>query len=337
MNADLEKGKFSNANVSVPISRITAERRQGNDAPAHNEEEDYARLSMINSNHRRRSPDRRISEGSPRSLRRRGTARTVNFDGSVRYGGDEAQTGEEETQSREKALEKNLLDHFIESIFMTLDPKPGIPGKGLVISLAGLQRMRLRKLQADLSNRVMEMHFNHNMPGDWEFLLKEYTQAVRDYDFIKTCVDRPDDPFIIASRRKLEAGILTFELLNFPRPEIPDSHGKDWSTIDIPPGTQKDTFGRGDLSQQAKLRALIKRVAMAVFSGLFLLAPMWIMVLHPTTYTGLVLTTVFTFAFAIVMAVVLRGDSTIAVMSSTAAYAAVLVVFVGTTTGPGSN
>lgn len=93
MNADLEKGKFSGAGVSVPVSRITAERRQGNDAPAHNEEEDHVRLSMIDSNHRRRSPGRRISEGSPRSLRRRGTARTVNFDGSVRYGNDEAQTG----------------------------------------------------------------------------------------------------------------------------------------------------------------------------------------------------------------------------------------------------
>lgn len=163
---------------------------------------------------------------------------------------------------------------------------------------------------------------------------------MRDYDFIKTCVDQPDDPFIIASQRTLEAEILTFELQNFPRPENPDSHGEDWSIIDIPPGTQKDTYSRGNLWQQAKqakLRALIKRVAMAIFSGLFLLAPMWIMVLHPTTYTGLVLTTVFTFAFAIVMAVVLRGDSTIAVMSSTAAYAAVLVVFVGTTTGPGNN
>lgn len=62
---------------------------------------------------------------------------------------------------------------------------------------------------------------------------------------------------------------------------------------------------------------------------------MWLMVLHRTLYTALVSTTVFVVIFALAMALFLDGLKD--VLSSTAAYSVVLVVFVGLTvpnTGP---
>ena len=77
-----------------------------------------------------------------------------------------------------------------------------------------------------------------------------------------------------------------------------------------------------------------QRLAMAAVGAAFLIAPMWLMVLHNTLYTALVSTTVFVMVFGLVMA--LRLDKLMDVMSATAAYAAVLVVFVGlTTSAPG--
>jgi hypothetical protein len=54
------------------------------------------------------------------------------------------------------------------------------------------------------------------------------------------------------------------------------------------------------------------------------------MVMHKTHYTALASTTVFVSVFGLMMALVL--DKLMDVLSSTAAYAAVLVVFVGLNT-----
>ena len=62
---------------------------------------------------------------------------------------------------------------------------------------------------------------------------------------------------------------------------------------------------------------------------------MWLMVLwFNTLYTSLIATTLFVALFGLLMASVL--EKPIDVMSSTAAYAAVLVVFVGLTTSKSS-
>jgi hypothetical protein len=77
-------------------------------------------------------------------------------------------------------------------------------------------------------------------------------------------------------------------------------------------------------------RSLHGRFGMAAVGGAFLIAPMWLMVLHRTLYTGLVSTTVFVIFFGIVMAFFIEKG--LDVMTTTAAYAAVLVVFVGLNT-----
>lgn len=71
-----------------------------------------------------------------------------------------------------------------------------------------------------------------------------------------------------------------------------------------------------------------KNVGMAVLGGAFLIGPMLVMVLHPGLITSLVTTSVCVFAFGMVVALFLENPFD--VLSGTAAYAAVLVVFIGT-------
>lgn len=81
-------------------------------------------------------------------------------------------------------------------------------------------------------------------------------------------------------------------------------------------------------SQQTK--EFFDRLWMALFGGAVLIAPMLIMRLHPTLVTELVTTSVFVLAFGITLACFMTGGDKKDVLGSTAAYAAVLVVFVGT-------
>lgn len=60
------------------------------------------------------------------------------------------------------------------------------PARHLVVNFAGLQRMRMRKLQIELVNRVVSMHFKEEEPSDWESLLKEYSKW--DFCLLPPCV-----------------------------------------------------------------------------------------------------------------------------------------------------
>jgi hypothetical protein len=83
--------------------------------------------------------------------------------------------------------------------------------------------------------------------------------------------------------------------------------------------------------RKARLKRFVIRLGMAAVGGGFLIGPMWLMVLHNTRYTALISTSVCVFIFGVIMAWVL--EDLLSVVSVTAAYAAVLVVFVGTNTG----
>ena len=83
-------------------------------------------------------------------------------------------------------------------------------------------------------------------------------------------------------------------------------------------------------------RDFLSRVAMALFSGAALVAPMLIMTLHPTKLTTLLTTSFFVFAVAVLLAWYMSEAQAKDIMAATAAYAAVLVVFVGASGGSGS-
>lgn len=75
-------------------------------------------------------------------------------------------------------------------------------------------------------------------------------------------------------------------------------------------------------------KMLMNRVAFATIGGSFLIVPMWLMVLDGELYKTLIVTTICVASFGLMMAVILEEGKD--VLGSTAAYAAVLVVFVGT-------
>ncbi|KAI9713561.1 MAG: hypothetical protein M1820_000943 [Bogoriella megaspora] len=83
------------------------------------------------------------------------------------------------------------------------------------------------------------------------------------------------------------------------------------------------------LSASLRLRSLIARFVMAVFGGLWLVVPMVIMAINPNITKSLITTAVSVFCFAVSTAVFATTADPKDVLSSTAAYAAVLVVFVG--------
>ena len=85
----------------------------------------------------------------------------------------------------------------------------------------------------------------------------------------------------------------------------------------------------GRISRQRE-KAFTERVVMAMFGGIALIGPMLIMTLHKSENTSLITVSVATFIFALVMAVAAKESAGKDVLGATAAYAAVLVVFVGT-------
>lgn len=159
--------------------------------------------------------------------------------------------------------------------------------------------------------------------------------AVRDYDYIQSCVDRGDrDPFILSSSRNLESRFLELELLHIPS-HVRESKG-EWSNINFHGPVYTADGSRGKLSKEEKFHQTLQRLVMTIVGGAFLVGPMWLMVLQNQMYTTLITTTAFVFGFGFVISIVPTfvdgaklGMET--VMSVTAAYAAVLVVFVGTT------
>lgn len=84
---------------------------------------------------------------------------------------------------------------------------------------------------------------------------------------------------------------------------------------------------RSDVTGLQDVRQFYRRLGLAMAGGAFLIVPMWVMVLHNTLYTGLVSTTVFVTFFGMLSAYYVREEND--VIPTTAAYAAVLVVFVG--------
>ncbi|KAH7148331.1 hypothetical protein EDB81DRAFT_882758 [Dactylonectria macrodidyma] len=89
------------------------------------------------------------------------------------------------------------------------------------------------------------------------------------------------------------------------------------------------TSGLSSSKKKKESRVLLARLGMAIGGGLALVVPMLIMVLHPTEATALVMTSCFVIAAALGLAVFMADSEPKDIAACTAAYAAVLVVFVG--------
>lgn len=78
-----------------------------------------------------------------------------------------------------------------------------------------------------------------------------------------------------------------------------------------------------------KRKRFLKNSGFAVFGGLWLIAPMLIMTLHPSKLSNLLTASFFIIAAGVALAWFMDGAEPKDIVSTAAAYAAVLVVFVG--------
>lgn len=89
---------------------------------------------------------------------------------------------------------------------------------------------------------------------------------------------------------------------------------------------------RTEEKSKARL-SFLGRLAMAIFGGAALVVPMLIMSLRPSKLTGLLTTSLFVVGVAVALAWFMKDAAPKDILTATAAYAAVLVVFVGTDGG----
>ena len=165
---------------------------------------------------------------------------------------------------------------------------------------------------------------------DWPFLVK----AWQDYDYIDACANRTPDPFVLSTERTLDAWVLRTIRDSIPQ-HLRGEQYEDLNDHNLGPQLDADNIQflggvRTKKNADAKFKDYMMRLAMATIGGLFLIGPMFLMVLQNDRNTTLITTSVCVFVFGFIMAYLL--DQPFNVLSTTTAYAAVLVVFVGANT-----
>ncbi|OTB04875.1 hypothetical protein M426DRAFT_22491 [Hypoxylon sp. CI-4A] len=204
------------------------------------------------------------------------------------------------------------------------------------LSLAALNRMRMRRLQIKLAEKITRMHYYEEWPDDWEGLLDQYISATRDNDYISTCVDRGlNDPFLIRSERFVDSGVINGVLSDIPyerREKLlrrRDARGRPNFNLAPPLEESPEAIGgtRTENMRRLRTKAFYTRILASVVVGAFIVGPMWLMILVNTQFASLISASVFVCVGGVIAAWTL--DSLMSVVSVTAAYAAILVVFVG--------
>jgi hypothetical protein len=157
---------------------------------------------------------------------------------------------------------------------------------------------------------------------------------MQNYDYMSTvCKEQTRDPFLATGERWVDSIVLEAIMGRYDEKYSQKkfrNHVAFIGPLEPINDPTPITGTRHVANARSQSRSLHGRFGMAAVGGAFLIAPMWLMVLHRTLYTALVSTTVFVIFFGIMMVFFLEKG--LDVMTTTAAYAAVLVVFVGLNT-----
>ena len=156
-------------------------------------------------------------------------------------------------------------------------------------------------------------------------------EAQRNFEYMRECEarypgDDERDPFYLKSTKVLQRQAMEDARLipNHMRPK-----GRLPGALDRAHSAELPGTARGMANEEARAQQLTVRFFMAVVGGLALLIPMLVMTYYPGRNVSVVTTSVAMLIFAamITLGTQLAPDQ---VLGATAAYAAVLVVFVGT-------
>lgn len=155
-------------------------------------------------------------------------------------------------------------------------------------------------------------------------------QAVQDQEYMAKFSQQSNDPFI-ASQEREHDGYLLLDALT--REGITPSNLNEHKTYAIPTGPwERCAPGQGaqpivGTRSESLKRAALSRISAALVAAVFLVGPMWVLVLHQEVFFQLGFTTACVLAFGMLVAWYL--DTVDKVFSVTLAYAAVLMVFIG--------
>ncbi|CAG7560310.1 unnamed protein product [Fusarium equiseti] len=156
-------------------------------------------------------------------------------------------------------------------------------------------------------------------------------QALRDYEYMEKRSLGSDDPFYLSGEKWLDRNLLKKIVGNNAGRLIKEGINNEFDARGYwqkgPGDADRFSDTRRENYQRNWFTGFYQGLGAATVAGIFLIVPMWLMVLHKTLWTALVSTTVFVVVFGALAAWFLT--SFMEVMTSTAAYAAVLVVFVG--------
>lgn len=146
------------------------------------------------------------------------------------------------------------------------------------------------------------------------------------------------DPFLITTEDRLSFILMEREGLFKHPTHTPENieiltnelkgRSKAWDPErNMLPGESRTAMGR-----QNQVRLFFERLTLGVFGGLAIIAPMLIMALVNSLLVSLIVTSVATMVFAMLLALPRLGGGMNGqtVLASVAAYAAILVVFIGT-------
>ncbi|KAK6440872.1 hypothetical protein LTR95_002914 [Oleoguttula sp. CCFEE 5521] len=219
-------------------------------------------------------------------------------------------------------LAERLLDVAKPNLFWPILSPDRKEARRYVVSVATMQSVVVRTYQRDLVQAAKEM-----MDGKTSVLLprllRSYCKAIRDMEYMQQAVNNgfAADPFLLQTSKQMEREMMRhYHLLPRQRRLT-----KAWD-YDRPrlPG-----IGRRAKLERDQGQLKTKKLYYALAGGLSLIIPMLIMRLVPGVVCSLVTTSVAVLLFAIIVA---RRSSLQPqeILGIVAAYAAVLVVFVGT-------
>ncbi|KAK4161613.1 hypothetical protein QBC43DRAFT_357478 [Cladorrhinum sp. PSN259] len=176
--------------------------------------------------------------------------------------------------------------------------------------------------------------------------LRAYSNALRDYRFFRT-----EGDFLFSTDDLMSGLAKDIVSLENARSKLPNLQEGSQEAQDLAEQIGRMTKGIGQELLKAMnettsgitkdkefkdRQALWARLLMALGGGLALIGPMLIMVLHPEKLTALITTSCCVVGVAVMLAIVMRDSQPKDIVAFTAAYAAGLVVFVGSGGGGSS-
>ncbi|KAK5111299.1 hypothetical protein LTR85_012194 [Meristemomyces frigidus] len=241
--------------------------------------------------------------------------------------GDEPISGSADGQTKPSAAVQKVLDAAQRTVFYTIHQKVDeTKPKKCVLDVATMQAVTVRAWQDQVIRAGVIMRAG-KLPTDLSELLHQYCNAVRDMDYMqekaRSGFDR--DPFLLMTSKQSEREMMEGHGLMRGVEQLEYLHLAPDSEKPVLPGVGRTARILAAQSQSRKLN-----VVSALAGGLALIVPMIIMRLIPGKVCSLVTTSSFVACFAVAIALLsdLRPNE---ILGVTAAYAAVLVVFVGTT------